>query len=55
MLGYEIYEIRTIKDEKRIRDPLSNVKVNIGKATFGSTIIDQMLLSGTLEYDLTEH
>jgi GDPmannose 4,6-dehydratase len=54
MLGYEIYEIRTIKDEKRIKDPLSKVKVNIGKTTFASNIIDQMLLSGMLEYDLTD-
>lgn len=53
-LGYEIFKIRTIKNEKIVRDPLSKATVNIGNVILKSNTIDQMLLSNTLEYDLLD-
>ena len=54
LLGYEIYEIHTIKGEKKIKDPLAKTKINIGKARLSSNIVDEMLLSSILKYDLAD-
>jgi GDPmannose 4,6-dehydratase len=54
MLGHEIHQVRTIKGEKKIKDPLSRSKINIGKTTLNSNIVDEMLIAGTLEYNLTD-
>jgi GDPmannose 4,6-dehydratase len=53
-LGYEILKIRTANNEKIVRDPLSEATVNIGNVKLKSNTIDQMLLSNTLEYDLSD-
>jgi GDPmannose 4,6-dehydratase len=50
-LGYEVNEIRTVKGEKVVRDPLSETTVNIGNVELKSNTIDQMLLSDALVYD----
>jgi GDPmannose 4,6-dehydratase len=53
-LGYEIYEIRTVNGEKKIKDPLAEARINIGKATLGSNVADQMLMSSKVAYDLAD-
>jgi GDPmannose 4,6-dehydratase len=53
-LGHEIYEMHTIKGEKKIKDPLEKSRINIGETILDSNIIDQMLITGTLEYDLAD-
>ena len=53
-LGYDIFKIRTVKNEKIVRDPLSKAIVNIGNSKLKSNTIDQMLLSNTLVYDLSD-
>jgi GDPmannose 4,6-dehydratase len=54
MLGYEIYAVHTINGKKKIKDPLSKASVNIGKTTLNSNVVDQMLLSGRLQYGLSD-
>jgi GDPmannose 4,6-dehydratase len=54
MLGYEIYAVRTINGKKKIKDPLSKATANIGKTSLDSNVIDQMLLSGRLQYRLSD-
>ncbi|MDQ6865576.1 MAG: GDP-mannose 4,6-dehydratase, partial [Thermoproteota archaeon] len=54
MLGHEIHEIHSIKGDKKIKDPLAISKINIGKTTLNSSIVDEMLIDGTLEYNLVD-
>jgi GDPmannose 4,6-dehydratase len=53
-LGHEINEIHTIKGEKKIKDPLEKSRINIGETILDSNVIDQMLITGTLEYGLAD-
>jgi GDPmannose 4,6-dehydratase len=53
-LGYKVNELHTFKDEKRLRDPLGDRLVTVGNARFKSNIIDEMLISGTLNFDLKD-
>ncbi|MDP9287899.1 MAG: hypothetical protein M3P08_06830 [Thermoproteota archaeon] len=53
MLGYEIYEIYTIKGEKKINEPLAKAEIKIGKTTLNSNIADQTLISRRL-YNLAD-
>ena len=53
-LGYEIREVRTIENEKTIRNPLTIADVNIGKIVLESNIVDKLLLSGDLEFALSD-
>lgn len=53
-LGYEIDEISNIKGEKKVKNPLEDTKVSIGKSTFDSNTIDKMLLSSNISYDLAD-
>jgi GDPmannose 4,6-dehydratase len=53
-LGYEILKITTVKNEKIVRDPLSEATVNIGNVKLKSNVVDEMLLSNTLVYDLPD-
>jgi len=53
-LGYEIREVRTIENEKSIKNPLTNAKVEFGKIVLDSNIVDKSLLSGELEFSLSD-
>jgi GDPmannose 4,6-dehydratase len=51
-LGYAISELITFRDEKKVKDPLRERSVTIGNARFQSCVVDDMLLSGALTFDL---
>ena len=53
-LGYEIKEIRTAKDDKKIRNPLTASKMQVGKIQVKTNLIDEMLMSGKLEFSLAD-
>jgi GDPmannose 4,6-dehydratase len=53
-LGYNIREIHTFKDQKKVRDPLSERDVTLGNASFKSNVIDEMMISGALNFDLKD-
>jgi GDPmannose 4,6-dehydratase len=53
-LGHEIKEICNIKGEKKVRNPLESTELKIGNATIQSNVIDQMLLSNSLSFDLDD-
>jgi GDPmannose 4,6-dehydratase len=53
-LGYNVEEMISFKEEKRIKDPLSQRPVTIGNRTFKSNAVDDMLISGALNYDLQD-
>ena len=53
-LGYKIRELYTLRNEKRVRDPLNERSVSIGKAKFTSNVVDEMLLSGSLNFDIKD-
>ena len=53
-LGYEIREIHTIKDEKKIRNPLTIAEVEIGKMILKSNVVDKMMILGELEFSLAD-
>jgi GDP-D-mannose dehydratase len=54
MLGYEIYELRTINGQKKITDPLARAEISIGNTTLNSNLADQMLISSRVEYNLAD-
>jgi GDPmannose 4,6-dehydratase len=54
MLGYEVYEVCTFKGVKKVKEPLAKTKLEIGNVSLDSNLIDQMLMSGDLEYGLTD-
>jgi GDPmannose 4,6-dehydratase len=52
-LGYEIDKIYSIKNEKKnVKDPLDKAILEIGGTRINSNVVDQMLLSRTLEFNL---
>jgi len=53
-LGYEISEVRTIENEKTIRNPLTAADVKFGKIALKSNTVDKSILSGDLEFDLSD-
>ena len=53
-LGYEINEIRTAKDDKKIRNPLITSEMQVGKTLVKTNLIDEMLVSGKLEFSLAD-
>lgn len=53
-LGYEIKEISNLRGEKKVRNPLNELKVTIGKAAFESNVIDQKLLSNSVRYEIDD-
>lgn len=53
-LGYEISEISTLKNEKRIKDPLSPSKVKIGEILLNSNFIDEQILNHNLDYQMSD-
>ena len=53
-MGYKINELRTLRNEKRVNDPLSERTVSIGKAKLASNLVDEMLLSGSLKFDVKD-
>jgi GDPmannose 4,6-dehydratase len=54
-LGYRIDELRTFNNEKRIHDPLSKESVKIGEVEFESNKVDEMVISGNLEFNLSDN
>ena len=53
-LGYEIQQISNIACEKKVTDPLQKTEIKIGKVTITSNLVDQMLLSNDLSYELDD-
>ena len=54
-LGYEINEIYSINDEKKsIKDPLEKAKLEIGGIRIDSNVVDEMFLSHTLEFNISD-
>lgn len=51
-LGYIIESIFNVKGEKKIIDPLEKTNIKMGPAIIQSTILDQMLLSNKISYEL---
>jgi GDPmannose 4,6-dehydratase len=51
-LGYEIHEIRTTNNDKKVNDPLALADLNIGKIALKSNKVDSMLMNGTLEFNM---
>jgi GDPmannose 4,6-dehydratase len=54
MLGYEINKIMTLREDKIIASPLDPLKLTIGNTPVESNVIDDKMLRGELEYDLTD-
>jgi GDPmannose 4,6-dehydratase len=53
-LGYEIDELHTFNNDKRVNDPMSDHTVTIGNTKFNSNLIDYMMLSNSLSFDLQD-
>jgi GDPmannose 4,6-dehydratase len=53
-LGYKINELHTFNEEKKLHDPLSERSVSVGRAKFNSNAIDDMLISGSINFDLKD-
>lgn len=53
-LGYEISKVMTLKKHKTIASPLDPLELTIGNMRIESNAIDDKLLRGELEYDLTD-
>jgi GDPmannose 4,6-dehydratase len=53
-LGYEINKVMTLKKDKLITSPLDPLEVTIGNTPVESNVIDDKMLRGELEYDLTD-
>jgi GDPmannose 4,6-dehydratase len=53
-LGYNVEEILSLREEKRVKDPLNTRSVTIGNTTFESNVVDDLLLSGDLQYDIED-
>jgi GDP-D-mannose dehydratase len=49
-----VKEINTFRDQKKVRDPLNERDVSVGNTSFKSNVVDEMLISGTLNFDLTD-
>jgi len=53
-LGYEIKQISNIEGEKKVKNPLEKTKLKIGTALVESNLVDQMLLSDAVSYNLDD-
>lgn len=53
-LGYEINKIMTLKGDKITTSPMDPLKLTIGNRAIESNVIDDKMLRGELEYDLTD-
>lgn len=53
-LGYEINKVMTLKKDKIITSPLDPLELTIGNTSVESNVIDDKILRGELEYDLTD-
>ena len=53
-LGYDVQQITNLKGEKKVKNPLEKTKINVGTASIESNLIDQMLLSDGISYDLDD-
>jgi GDPmannose 4,6-dehydratase len=53
-LGYEINKLMTLRGDKIITSPLDPFKLTIGNTPIESNVIDDKILRGELEYDLTD-
>ncbi len=54
ILGYEINKIMTLREDKIITSPLDPLERTIGNTPVQSNLIDDKMLRGELEYDLTD-
>jgi GDPmannose 4,6-dehydratase len=54
ILGYEINKIMTLSGDKIVTSPLDPLKLTIGNTPIESNVIDDKMLRGELEYDLTD-
>jgi GDPmannose 4,6-dehydratase len=53
-LGYETSQIYSLKDEKKVTDPLAKSIIHIGDIVLESNILDEKLMSGNLQYNLSD-
>jgi GDPmannose 4,6-dehydratase len=53
-LGYNVKEIVSFKENKRLKDPLNQTSISIGKTKLETNIADEMLISGSLDYNLED-
>jgi len=53
-LGYEINRIVTLQGDKIVTSPIDPLKLTIGNMAIESNVIDDKMLRGELEYDLTD-
>jgi GDPmannose 4,6-dehydratase len=49
-LGYNVWEVETLKGEKRIKDPAEVAEENFFNVRFVKTKVDALMLKGELEY-----
>jgi GDPmannose 4,6-dehydratase len=54
VLGYEINKVMTLKKDKIITSPLDPLELTIGNTRIVSNVIDDKMLRGELEFDLTD-
>jgi len=53
-LGYEIKQVSNVNGEKKIKNPLEKTEISMGNVTIESNVVDQMLLSDALSYNLDD-
>jgi len=53
-LGYEVQQISNLKGEKIVKNPLEKTEVKVGTALIESNLIDKMLLSDALSFNLDD-
>lgn len=53
-LGYEVKEIKTLKGNKKIKDPVEISSRDFFNVKFEKTKVDELILKGELEYSLTD-
>ena len=53
-LGYEINQVSTTENNKVIKNPLTSSEMQLGKLMVKTNLIDEMLVSGKLEFNLAD-
>lgn len=53
-LGYKVNELHTFRNEKRVKDPINECKATVGNFRFNSSVIDDLLISGDMNFDLKD-
>jgi len=53
-LGYEINELCTAKNDKVIKNPLTSSEMQLGEMKVKTNLIDEMLVSGKMEFTLAD-